>query len=198
VLINYETSLKVSWKSHTKMNKLISDLNEASLQAYQHKKYEDALTGFQSCIEQLIKKGSSALDIAEVKNNLSVTFLAQKEYQKAYDSVFGTEQVFSEYGDKKKQAMALGNIGTALQSLGRMDEALVNFEQSADLFKDVNEPELRSYTLKKIADIQIKTKKQFQALASIQAAYDQKEKKSVKDNVLKTVVDGIINRITRR
>jgi hypothetical protein len=85
-----------------------------------------------------------------------------------------------------------------LQALGRFAEALSAYEGSADLFKAINEKEMRAIILKKISDLQMKTGKQFQALASLEAAYDQNEKKSVKEKVLKGFLGSLINKITHR
>jgi hypothetical protein len=46
----------------------------------------------------------------------------------------GTEAVFAEAGDIRRQAMAVGNRGTVLEALKRYDEALDAYDLSASLF----------------------------------------------------------------
>jgi tetratricopeptide (TPR) repeat protein len=169
------------------------DLSKISAQAFKDfhkKKYQDASDGFRKCIE-LLSNSDSEQDLAEMKNNLSVALIEMHEPQQAYDVVSGTEEVFERLGDKKSQAMALANIGTALQTLGRKEEALVSFERSSDLFKETDEKLLRATILKKISDLQITTGKPLQAIASMQASYDQKESKTFKEKILGSALGKI-------
>jgi tetratricopeptide (TPR) repeat protein len=175
----------------------ITKLKDQAFEAYKKKNFLAASGYFESCI-QLLDEEKDFLSAAEMRNNLGVVLLELKNPEKSLAVVSGTDQIFAEHHDKKRQAMALGNIASALQALKRYPDALISFEQSADLFKEIDEKELRSITLKKISDLQLKTGKQFQALASLEASYDQNEKKTVKDKVLKGFLNNLINKITHK
>jgi len=179
------------------MNDQISELKNKAFEAYKKKKFLQAAEVFESCI-QLLDDQKDELSSAEMRNNLSVVLLELKQNERALEMVVETDLIFAKGGDKKRQAMALGNIASALQSLGRLPEALTAFEQSADLFKEIDEKELRAITLKKISDLQMKTGKQYQALASLDAAYDQNDKKTFKERVLKGFLGNLINKITHK
>ena len=179
------------------MDEKASSLSDKAFAAYRKKDFTTASEVFSECIH-LLDDQQDALAAAEMRNNLSVVLLELKKAHESLKMVEGTDLVFAAAGDIRRQAMALGNIGTAQQALGLLSEALTSFEQSAELFKQTNEKEMRSITLKKIADLQLKTGKQFQALASLDASYDQQEKKSLKKRILQSFLGTLIKKITRR
>jgi len=178
------------------MDDELAQISAQALKEYRKKNFQAAREGFQQCIELLSTTGSEK-DLAEMRNNLSVTLIDLRDPQKAYDVVLGTDEVFSKLGDKKSQAMALANIGTALQALGRKDEALTSFEGSSALFKEIGEKMMRATVLKKISDLQLTTGKPLQAIASMQASYDQKDKKSFKEKVLGSALGQIFSKFIK-
>lgn len=175
------------------------EFGKISAQAFKDfhkKKYQEASDGFRKCVD-ILTDGGSEKDLAEMKNNLSVALIELHEPQQAYDVVFGTETVFERLVDKRSQAMALANIGTALQALNRKEEALTSFEKSSDLFKETGEKLLRATVLKKISDLQLTTGKPLQAIASMQASYDQKESKTFKEKILGTALGQIFKKFIK-
>ena len=175
------------------MEDTYEQLSAKAFKAYGKKDYPAAYEGFLKCLELLGESGSEK-DTAEMRNNISVVLIDLHKPQEAYDTAIGTEQIFEKIGDKKSQAMAFANIGTALAALNRKEEALTLFESSSYLFKEVGEKLMRATVLKKISDLQLTTGKPFQAVASMQAAYDQKEKKSLKDKILGGTLGEIIRK----
>ncbi len=175
------------------MEDTYEQLSAKAFNAYRKKDYPAAYDGFLKCLELLGESGLEK-DTAEMRNNISVVLIDLHKPQEAYDIVLGTELVFEKLGDKKSQAMAYANIGTALTLLNRKEEALTFFESSSDLFKEVGEKLMRATVLKKISDLQLTTGKPYQAIASMQAAYDQKEKKSLKDKILGGTLGEIIRK----
>lgn len=178
------------------MDENITKISAQAFKDYRKKNFLAARDGFQKCIELLTQEGSEK-DLAEMRNNLSVTLCDLHEWQQAYDTVSGTDVIFENLGDQKSQAMALANTGTALQGLGKKEEALAAFEKSSDLFKLSGEKLMRASVLKKISDLQLTTGKPLQALASMQASYDQKEKKSLKDKILNSALGQYLQRLIR-
>jgi len=172
-------------------------LKDQAFEAYKNKNFKKAAEIFADCIAVLDKE-QDFVSAAEMRNNLSVVLLELKQPEEALAVLEDTDQIFADAKDQNRQAMALGNAGAALQALGQFAEALSAYEASADLFKAIGEKEMRAIILKKISDLQMKTGKQFQALASLEAAYDQNEKKTVKEKVLKGFLGSLINKITHR
>jgi tetratricopeptide (TPR) repeat protein len=174
----------------------LTSISTQAIKDYRKKNFLAARDGFQQCVEILSKTGSEK-DLAEMRNNLSVSLIDLHQAQQAYEAVVGTDEIFSKIGDKKSQAMALANIGTALQALGRKDEALSSFEGSSDLFKEIGEKMMRATVLKKISDLQLTTGKPLQAIASMQASYDQKDKKSLREKILGSALGQIFRKFIK-
>jgi tetratricopeptide (TPR) repeat protein len=88
----------------------------------------------------------NALDAAEMKNNQAVVLLRMKTPQEALSLIEGTPAVFSAAGDLRRYGIALGNEGTALEDLGRTDDAL-RYQQAAEVFEEAGEEQMRAMML---------------------------------------------------
>ena len=195
---NYAALQKGFWKSRiNSMDEIIAALTDKAFAAYKKKNFLAARDNFLECI-QILEEKNETLQAAEMRNNLSVVLLELKKPEEALAILQGTDLVFADANDKKRQAMALGNIASSQQALGNQAEALSTFELSADIFKEIHEKELRAITLKKISDLQFKTGKQYQALASLDASYNQHQKKTFKEFILKGFLGTIINKLIHK
>ena len=125
---------------------------------------------------------------AEQKNNRSVALFKAGDAQGALQAVQGTDGVFQQGGDVRRQAMALGNLAAALEAGGKLKEALDYYQQSADLFKQVNEMELRTIALKNLSALQLRMGRQFEAMASMDAALYPQKKMTWVEKILKKLL----------
>lgn len=162
-------------------------------EAYQNEDYEAAAHAFSTVVEAL-KAENQLLQQAEMKNNLSVAYLKAGKPEQAYQAAIGTDQIFAQAGDLKRQAIALANLASALEDLKRFNEALTLFTQSAALFKQIAEKEMRAYVLQRISAIQYQQGKRIEALVSMDAALEEKNKLSFRDRLLRSLM-GIIRRL---
>ena len=135
---------------------------------------------------------------AEARNNASVAHLKGGNPDAALRIVMGTDRIFSELGDTRRQGMALANQASALEDLGRLEEALERFEQSADLLKQTGEKEMRAFVLKKISSLQIRTGKQFQALASMDSALEEQPRLTIREKILQKLLRVPLDMLKRR
>ncbi len=124
--------------------------------AYQNKKFKEAVDLFRQAAEGYTLEHASLL-AAEMKNNMSVALLRDGKPQESLDAALGTDQIFARAKEIKRQAMSLGNQAAALEALKRYDEAFANYELSAELFKQINEGDLRSMVMKSAAAIKLRT-----------------------------------------
>ncbi len=97
-------------------------LAEEGTGAFQKGQFESAANSFALAAEGYNSAGKP-LDAAEMKNNQSVALLKGRNAQGAFDAVSGTESVFQTAGDIRRQGFAAGNEASALEALGRLDEA---------------------------------------------------------------------------
>lgn len=160
--------------------------------AYQNKKFNEAADLFRQAAEGYTL-GRAGLMAAEMKNNMSVALLQAGKPQESLDAAFGTDQIFEGAKDTKRQAMALGNQAAALEALHRYDEAIEKYELSAELFKQINEGDLRSMVMKSAAAIKLKTGRVAESAIKMMGSLDAKQTPGFFERILKFFL-RLINR----
>jgi tetratricopeptide (TPR) repeat protein len=138
--------------------------------------------------ENEARQANDALTGAEMANNRSVALLKAGDAQGALDACLGSEQVFSQAGERTKEAMAWGNQAAAYEALGKLDKAMELYQQCAALLKETGEKELRSYVLKTISALQLRRGEQLQSMATMQAALDLQKKSTLVERILKKLL----------
>jgi tetratricopeptide (TPR) repeat protein len=128
------------------------------------------------------------LAAAEMLNNSCVAYLQAGNAQAAMRVVDETAATFARARDLGRQGMALGNLGAALEALNRPDEALDVYWQSSELLKQAGEFELRANVMQSISSLQLRTGKQLQALATMQAGLDGITHPNPKQRILKKLL----------
>lgn len=109
------------------------------------------------------------------------------------DAALGTEKIFEDAKDIKRQAMALGNQAAALDALHRYDEAVAKYELSADLFSQVNEGDLRAMVMKSAAAVKLKTGRVSESAFRMIGSLDAKQTPGFFERILKFFL-RLINR----
>ncbi|HEX2981757.1 MAG TPA: hypothetical protein VHO48_15965 [Anaerolineaceae bacterium] len=156
---------------------------QAGKDAFGEGEYAAAAELFQKASD-LYASQSAPLDAAEMRNNRAVALLKAGQNTTAWEALRGSDEIFAQAGDLRRQGMALGNMGSALEALKRNEEALLAYSRSADLLKQAGENELRANVLRSISALQMKTGKQLEALASMDAALSNEKRPSLKDRLL--------------
>lgn len=128
---------------------------ESGKAAFSNGNFPLAVQAFRQAAEWYTNHGLP-LDAAEAKNNLSVALLKNGQADDALQAALGTDMVFAQAGDLRRQGMALGNQAAALEALGKLDEAVELYERSAQVFADAGEGDLQSLVLKSVASIQLR------------------------------------------
>jgi tetratricopeptide (TPR) repeat protein len=166
----------------------LSALIRRAKETYQAGRYPEAAGLFEQAARQY-SLGGDELNAAEMANNRSVALLQAGDAQGALDAVEGTDQVFAQAGDVRRQALAIGNQATALEVLKRLDDALERYRQSAALLKQIGDEENRAVVLKSISALQVRTGHQLEALASMDAALSVQKKLTLQERFLKKLLD---------
>jgi tetratricopeptide (TPR) repeat protein len=165
----------------------IEQLTDKAKKAYSTKKFKEASDLFGQAADQYTLNGDSLM-AAEMKNNQSVALLQNGNAQASYDSVIGTDEVFAEQGDKKRQGMALANQASALESLKRKKEAIELYERSARLLADAGEIDLRADVMRSISAIQVGQGKFVDAVMSMQDGVIEVKEPSLKQRIMKKLL----------
>ena len=165
----------------------LQKLSENGKQVFEAGEYESAAEIFEKAAQGYMSLNDH-VNAAELKNNKSVALLKMGKAQEALDAALGTEEVFAQAGDLKRQGMAVGNQAAALEALKRSDEAFAAYERSAGLFEKAGEGDLRSLVLKAAAGINLKRGKVTESAFKMIGSLEAKEKPSLFDRILKSVL----------
>lgn len=157
---------------------------------YQAGQYLAAAQQFRAAAGRYSNDGDE-LSAAEMLNNCCVALLKAGDAAGAFQAAEGTDQVFSAVNDVHRQALALGNLAAACEALGDTPRALLLYRQSADLLKDTGDNELRAVVLGSLSALQRKHGDQFQSLATMKAALETKPKLSLKERLLKKLLQAL-------
>jgi tetratricopeptide (TPR) repeat protein len=172
------------------------DLDKLGKDAFQKGRYSEAAEYFSAAAEgyRVLKDEIKA---AEMANNTSVALLKGGDNQAALDAAQGTDAVFESAEDKRRQAMALGNIAAALESLNRIEEAIQYYEKADQLFKEIGEHELRAPVLQSLSTLQFKSGRSFEGLANLNAGFEEGSKSSLRRRILKAITELPIKFLTK-
>jgi tetratricopeptide (TPR) repeat protein len=133
---------------------------------YQEGDFENAARLFGEAASAF-QADDNALDAAEMKNNQSVAFLQSGNAQASFDAAHGTAEIFLAAGDLRRTGMARSNEATALESVGRRDEAIQIYRQAADDLEKAGEDQLRASVMQAVAGIQLRKWKIMDALLAM-------------------------------
>lgn len=159
------------------------DEAENAIKVYQSGDFLKAAQLFGQAAENYQAAGNY-LDEAEMKNNQSVAYLQAGDAQNSFDAAAGTEKVFFEGGDFRRQGMALGNEAAALSALNRNDEAMSRYQTAADALEAAGEDQLRADVMQALAGIQLRKGKIMDALLTMRVGLSGVKNPSVKQKLL--------------
>lgn len=165
----------------------LAKLGEEGKQAFQGGEYQAAAQKFEAAAEGYAALNDK-INAAEMKNNQSVALLQLGRGQAALEAALGTEQVFEQAHDARREAMAFGNQAAALEALKRWDDALAAYERSAELFRQAGEGDMRSMVLKSAAAIKLRRGKVMDSAFKMAGALEVKEKPSLFERLLRFLV----------
>lgn len=166
----------------------INELVREAQRAYQGGNYSHAARSFEAAANGLSSQGN-LLEAAEQHNNSCVAYLQAGDAQAAVTAVERTVEVFAAAGDARRHGLALGNLGSALEAVGRLDEAALAYQRSAEALRDSGETQMRLHVLQALSALQLRTGRQLQALATMQAGLNGVEKLTAQQHLLKKILD---------
>lgn len=105
---------------------------------------------------QAYTSAQDTLNAAEMKNNESVAWLQAGKAKQALQATEGTEAVFQQAGDLKRQGIAVGNRAAALEALKQWKEALAEYDRAASLLEQAGEGDMHSIVRKAAANLNLK------------------------------------------
>jgi tetratricopeptide (TPR) repeat protein len=162
-------------------------LSDLGTEEFNKGNFEAAAHSFAAAAEGF-SAANSPLDVAEQRNNQCVALLQNGNPKEALAVVKGTADVFAEAGDERRQGIALGNEGTALDALGDWKEAAQKYFESAVLLEHAGEGQMRSQVLNSLAILQTKHAELADAYISILDGYAGVKDPSLKQKIIKKIL----------
>ncbi len=102
------------------------------------------------------EQANDPLNAAEMKNNQSVAFLQGGKASDALKATEGTEEIFANAGDLKRQGISVSNRAASLEGMKQWREALAEYDRAASLFEQAGEGDMHSIVRKASANIHLK------------------------------------------
>lgn len=128
---------------------------EQGKKEYEQENYVAAADQFAQAA-QAYTIAKDALSAAEMKNNQSVALLQVGKAKEALQATEGTEEIFQQAGDIKRQGIAVSNRAAALEGMKKWKEALAEYDRAASLFEQIGEGDMHSIVRKAAANINLK------------------------------------------
>lgn len=162
-------------------------LADKAKQEYEQGNYSSAAEMF-SQAAKAFSAAKDELNAAEMKNNQSVALLQAGKAREAFQATDGTESVFEQAGDLKRQGVAVANRAAAFEGMKKWQEALAEYDRAASILEQAGEGDMHSLVRKSAANLNLKlgrmTDSQMDVLDSIRLA----EKPTLTQRILKFLI----------
>jgi tetratricopeptide (TPR) repeat protein len=163
------------------------ELADKAKQTYRVGDYSQAAQAFAEAASAYASSGDSLMS-AEMKNNQSVALLLSGEAQAALEAVEGTETIFADSKDYRRQGMALANQASALQALKHMQDAIEYYKRAADTLETANEGDLRADVMQLLATLYLRRLKLYDAVITLQSGLAGVKNPTAKQRLMKKIL----------
>jgi tetratricopeptide (TPR) repeat protein len=163
------------------------EIADQARQMYQAGNYLQAAKTFSEAASAFENSGDSPMS-AEMKNNQSVAFLLAGDARSALNAVEGTEIVFADSRDFRRQGMALANQASALEALGQTKDAIEYYKKAAEALEQANEGDLRAGVMQLLASLYLRHFKIFDAIITLQSSLVGVKNPSLKQRLMKKIL----------
>jgi tetratricopeptide (TPR) repeat protein len=144
------------------------ELSERAKHIYQTGDYHAAVQAFAEAASAFATAGDLPMS-AEMKNNQSVALLRDKQAQAALEAAWGTEHIFVEAGDNRRQGMALANQASALEALKRFKEAIDFYTRAGEVLEEAGEVDFHLEVMQLLSVLYLRRLKFFDAVIALQS-----------------------------
>lgn len=164
-----------------------NEIADKAKQIYQAGDYLEATQAFAEAASAYASSGDSAMS-AEMKNNQSVAFLLSGNAQAALEAVEGTETIFADSKDYRRQGMALANKASALEALKRRKDAIEFYKRAAEALDKANEGDLRADVMQLLATLYLRNFKFYDAVITLQSGLAGVKNPTAKQRLMKKIL----------
>ncbi len=144
------------------------EIADQAKRIYKAGDYPAAVQAFAEAASAYTEAGEASMS-AEMKNNQSVALLRDKQAQAALEATQGTDAVFAEAGDTRRQGMALANQASALEALKHFKEAIDIYARAGDALEKAGEVDLRLEVMQLLSALYLRRFKLYDAIIALQS-----------------------------
>ena len=163
------------------------EMAEQAKKTYQAGDYVQAAQEFAEAAAAYAS-ADDALMSAEMKNNQSVALLLAGEAQAALDALEGTDKLFADSEDFRRQGMALANQASAPQALKKLKESMENYQKAALALEKAGEGDLRADVMQQLSMLYLRRFKFYDAVITLQAGLAGVKNPSPKQRLMKKIL----------
>jgi tetratricopeptide (TPR) repeat protein len=163
------------------------EIENLAKQAYQAGNFTDAIQSFTEAASVYAEAGDPVMS-AEMKNNLSVALLRNKQAQAALDAALGTDLVFAEAGDPRRQGIALANQASALEALRHFKEAIDYYTRAGEALEKAGEADHRLQVMQLLSALYLRRFKMFDAVIALQSGLAAVKNPTPKQQLMKRLL----------
>jgi tetratricopeptide (TPR) repeat protein len=170
------------------MNKLSPrEMGDQAQRTYQAGDFASAAQAFSSAAAAYAEMGDELMS-AEMQNNRSVALLRSKQAQAALEATQGTEIIFEEAGDSRRQGIALANQASALGALKRFNDAIECYEKAGIVLDKAKEDGLRAEVMQLLSVLYLRHFKFYEAIVALQSGLSGVKNPTPKQRFMKKIL----------
>ena len=163
------------------------EIVDQAKQTYQDGDYLQAAQEFAEAASVYASTGD-ALMSAEMKNNQSVALLLVGKAQAALEAIEGTEKIFADSEDFRRQGMALANQATALQTLKRLKDSMEYYQRAGVALEKAGEGDLRADVMQQLSILHLRRFKFYDAIITLQSGLAGVKNPNLKQRWMKKIL----------
>jgi tetratricopeptide (TPR) repeat protein len=156
-------------------------------QSYQAGDYSQAAQTFSKAALAYANLGDSLMS-AEMKNNQSVALLRTGEAQAALEAVEGTEKIFADAEDFRRQGMALTNQASAMEALKRTKDSMDYYKRAGEALEKANEGDLRADVMQLLSMLYLRRFRLYDAVITLQSGLAGVKNPTAKQRLMKKIL----------
>ncbi len=172
----------------------IQKTTEEGFEAFKAGRFTEAAHSFGLAATWYAEQGDLAMQ-AEMANNQSVAFLKANLPEEALRTAMGTDQIFANQNDRRREGIALANQAAAMEALGNLDRSTHLYRRSAEQLKQAGETQLRIISLQLLSTAHFRQGHFWEALGVKRQVLEEKETLSVPERILKKLLGAVFSLI---
>ena len=163
------------------------EIVDLARRTYQAGNYLQAAREFAEAAATFASAGD-ALMSAEMKNNQSVALLLGGEARAALETAEGTDKIFADSEDFRRQGLALANQASALQALKRLKDSTEYYLMAGVALEKAGEGDLRADVMQQLTMLYLRRFKIYDAIITLQSGLSGVKNPDLKQRLMKKIL----------